>query len=164
MLEKTLESPLDYKEIKPVNPKENQPWIFTGRTDDEAEAPILWPPDGKGWLTGKRPWCCGRLRAGEEGMTEDETAWWHHWFNGYEFTEAVKDSLVCCSPGCHKESDKTEQLNKANKSWDSLSNKINKVVLGYNWKYNINIMNGLMKEWMNDWINRKETFLWKNSK
>ena len=95
----------------------------------------------KNGLVGKDPDAGKEWKQEEKGMTENEMVWWHHWFNGYEFTEAVKDSLVCCSPGCHKESDKTEQLNKANKSWDSLSNKINKVVLGYNWKYNINIWN-----------------------
>ena len=67
VLEKTLENPLDCKEIKPVNPKGNQSWIFIGRTKAEAEAPILWPPDAKNWLTGKSPWCWERLRAGGEG-------------------------------------------------------------------------------------------------
>ena len=72
VLEKTLESPLDCKEIKPVNPKGNQSRIFIGRTDAEAEAPILWPPDAKNWLTGKRPWCWERLKAGGE---RDERGW-----------------------------------------------------------------------------------------
>ena len=67
MLEKNLESPLDSKKIKPVNPKGNQSWIFIGKTDTEAEAPILWPPDTKNWFTWKRPWCWERLRAGREG-------------------------------------------------------------------------------------------------
>ena len=71
-LEKTLESPLDNKEIKPVNPKANQPWIFIGRTDAEAEGPILWPSDAKSWLAGKRPWCWERLKTGEEGRTGGE--------------------------------------------------------------------------------------------
>ena len=88
VLEKAFESPLDYKEIKPVNPKENQPWIFIGRTDDEVEAPILWSPDGKGWLIGKRPWCYGRLRAGEEGVTEDEMVWWHRCLNGWVYANS----------------------------------------------------------------------------
>ena len=72
LLEKTPESPLDSKKIKPVNPKGNQPWIFTRRTDAEAEAPVLWPPDAKSWLTGKRPWCWERLKANGE---EDDRGW-----------------------------------------------------------------------------------------
>ena len=84
MLEKTLESPLDCKEIKPVNPKGNQSWIFIGRTDIEVEAPILWPPDGKNWLTGKDPDAGKDWRQEEKGMTEDEMVGWHHWFDGIE--------------------------------------------------------------------------------
>ena len=72
VLEKTLENPLDFKEIQPVHPKENQSWIFTGRTDAEAEAPILCPPDVKHWLTGKDPDAGKDLRQDEKGMTEDE--------------------------------------------------------------------------------------------
>ena len=80
-----LESPLDWKEIKPVNPKRNQLWIFLGRTDTEAEAPILWPPDAKGWLIGKDPGA-GKDRGQEEkGTTEDEMVGWHHWLNGHGF-------------------------------------------------------------------------------
>ena len=75
VLEKTHESPLDCKEIKPVNPKGNQPWIFTGRTDAEAEAPILWPPDAKSWLTGKRPWWWERMRAKGEGGDREWDGW-----------------------------------------------------------------------------------------
>ena len=94
VLEKTLESPLDSKEIKPVHPKENQPWIFIGRTDAEAEAPILWPPDAKNWLTEKDP-DAGKVRGQEEkAVTEDEMIRWHHWLNGHEFKqtqEVVKD-------------------------------------------------------------------------
>ena len=81
-LEKTLESPLDYKEIKPVNPKGNQHWIFIVKTD--AEAPILWPPDVKDWLVGKDP-DAGRDWGQEKGTTEDEMAGWHHWPDGHEF-------------------------------------------------------------------------------
>ena len=83
-----LESPLDCKEIRPVNPKGNQPWIFTGCTDAKAEAPILWPPDvatGKDLNHWKRPWCWERLKAGSEGTTEDEMVGWHHWLDGHEF-------------------------------------------------------------------------------
>ena len=72
VLEKTLESPLGYKEIQPAHCKGNQSWIFIGRTDAEAETPILWPPHAKNWLTGKRPWCWERLKAGEEG---DDRGW-----------------------------------------------------------------------------------------
>jgi len=85
VLEKTLESPLDWKEIQPVNPKGNQSWIFIGRTDAEAEAPILWPPDGKNWLLGKDPDAGKHWRQEEKGMTEDEVVRWHHRLNGHEF-------------------------------------------------------------------------------
>ena len=81
----TLESPLDCKEIQPVHPKENQSWIFFGRTDAEAEAPILWPPDAKNWLIGKDPDAEKDWRWEEKGTIEDEMAGWHHWLNGYEF-------------------------------------------------------------------------------
>ena len=111
VLEKTLESPLDSKEIKLVNPKRNQPWIFIERTDAEAEAPMLWPAEP---THRKRPWCWGRWRAG--GVTEDEMFRWHHWLNGREFQQTPGDSegqgsLVCCSPWGHKELDTIEQLN-----------------------------------------------------
>ena len=81
-LEKTLESPLDCKEIKPVNPKVNQSWIFIRRTDAEAEAPGLWLPDAKNWLTGKDPDAGKDWRQEDKGMTEDETVGWHHWLYG----------------------------------------------------------------------------------
>ena len=84
VLEKTLESPLDSKEIKPVNPKGNKPWITTGRTDAEAEAPIFWPPDMKSQLIGKDP-DAGKVWGQEEKeATEDEIVGWHHWLNGHE--------------------------------------------------------------------------------
>ena len=84
MLEKTLESPLDCKEIQPVHP-EDQSWVFIGRTGAEAETPILWPPDAKSWLVGKDP-DAGRDRGQEEkGTTEDEMAGWHHWLDGHQF-------------------------------------------------------------------------------
>ena len=83
VLEKTLESPLDRKEIKSVNPKGNQPWVFIGRTDAEAEAPILWPPDVKGWLIGKDPNAGEDWRQEEKGTTEDEMVGWHHRLNGH---------------------------------------------------------------------------------
>ena len=104
VLEKTRES-LDYK-IKPVSPKGNQSWIFTGRTDAEAEAPILWPPDEKSWLVRKDPEAGKDWRQEEKGMTEDEMVGWHHQLNGHEFNQAPghgegQGSLACCSPwGC----------------------------------------------------------------
>jgi len=82
VLEKTLESPLDSKEIKPVKPKGNQPWIFTGRTDAEAETPVLWPPHGKNWLTGKDPDAVEDWGQEKKGVTEDEMVEWHNWLNG----------------------------------------------------------------------------------
>ena len=93
MLEKTLESSLDCK-IKPVNPKGNQSWTFIAKTDPEAEAPILWPPDAKNWLTGKDP-AAGKDWRQEKGMTEDEMVGWHHRLNGHEFeqTPGVGDGL-----------------------------------------------------------------------
>ena len=85
VLEKTLKSPLDCKEIQPVNPKGNQPWVFVGKTDAEAETPILWPPDVKSWLIGKDP-DAGKYSGQEEkGTTEDEMVGCHHWLNGHEF-------------------------------------------------------------------------------
>ena len=114
VLKETLESPLDCKEIQPVNPKGNQSWIFIGRTD--AETPILWPPDAKNWLTGKDPVAGENWRQEEKGTTEDEVVGWHHQLEGHEFEQAPgvgdgQGSLVCCSPWGHKDSDMTEQLN-----------------------------------------------------
>ena len=85
VLEKTLESPLDCKEIQPVHPKGDQSWVFTGRTDAVAETPILWPPDAKSWLIGKDPDARKNWGQEEKGMTEDEMVGWHHWLNGHEF-------------------------------------------------------------------------------
>ena len=116
---KTLESPLDWKEIKPVNPKGNQSWIFIGRTDAEAEAPIFWSPDAKSWLIKKDPDTGKDWRQEEKGTTEDEMIGWHHWLDGDEFGEASGDgegegNLVLCSPWDGKESEMTEQLNNNN--------------------------------------------------
>ena len=85
VLEKTLESPLDIKEIQPAYPKGDQSWVFIGKTDVEAETPILWPPDSKNWLIGKDPDARKDWRREEKGMTEDEMVGWHHWVNGHEF-------------------------------------------------------------------------------
>ena len=89
VLEKTLESPLDCKEIQPVNPKGNQSWTFIGRTDVEAEAPILWAPDAKNWLIGKYLDARKDWRQEEKGMTEDEIVGWYHWVNGHEFVQIL---------------------------------------------------------------------------
>ena len=85
VLEKTLESPLDSKKIRPVHPKGNHSWIFIGRTDAEAETPILWPPDVKNWFIGKDPDARKDWRREEKWMTEDEMVEWYHWLNGHEF-------------------------------------------------------------------------------
>ena len=102
VLEKILESPLDWKEIKPVNPKGNQPWIFIAGTDAEAEALILWPHDVKNWLTGKDPDAGKDWGQKEKGMTEDEMVREPHWLNGHEFDQTQEDGegercLACCS-------------------------------------------------------------------
>ena len=119
MVEKTLESPLDCKEIKRVNPKGNQPWIFTGRTDAETEVSILWPPNVKSLFTGKDP--DGREDWGQEEkvVTEDKMVGWHHWYNGHEFEQTLGDSegqgsLVCWSPWGCKEMDTAWWLNNNN--------------------------------------------------
>ena len=116
VFEETLECSFYFKEIKPVNPKGNQPWIFIVRTDDEAETPINWPPDAKNWLIWKVPNAGKDWRQKEKGMTEDEMVGWHHQLNGHEFESALgvgdgQGSLECCSPWGHKESDTTERLN-----------------------------------------------------
>ena len=129
VLEKILESPLDCKDIQPVNPKGNQFWIFIGRTDVEAETPIFWPPDEKNWLIGKDPDAGKSWRQKEKGMTDDEIAEWHHRLNGHEFEQSsgVVDgqrSLACCSPWGQKESDTTELLN-----WTEASSEDNSLQL-----------------------------------
>ena len=116
VLEKTLESLLDCKEIQPVHLKGNQSWIFIGRTDAEAEIPVLWPPDAKNWLTGKDPDSGKDWGQKEKRMTEDEMVGWHHWLNGRGFgwTPRVGDGqggLGCCGSWGRKESDMTEGLN-----------------------------------------------------
>ena len=103
-----LESPLDCKEIKPVNTKGNQPWIFIRKTDAEAEAPIIWPLDAKGWLIGKDTDAGKVWRQKKNGVAEDEMVRKHHQFNGHEFEQTLGDgegqeSLVCGSPLGHKE-------------------------------------------------------------
>ena len=115
VLERTLESPLDCKEIQPAHPKGGQSWIFIGRTDAEAEAPVFWPPDVKNWLIRKDS-DAGKDWRQEKGMTEDEMFGWHHWLDEHEFEQAPEirneqGDLLCCSPWGQKQSDTTEQLN-----------------------------------------------------
>ena len=89
VLEKTVESPLDCKEIQPVHPKGNQSWVFIGSTDAEAGTPVLWPPDAKNWLTGKDPDAGKDWRKEEKGTTKDEKVGWHHWLDRHEFEQAL---------------------------------------------------------------------------
>ena len=121
VLKKTLESLLDYKEMRPVNPKGNQPWIFIGRTDNEAKTPLLWPPDAKSLLITKDPDAGKDRRQEEKGTTEDEMVEWHHRLNGLEFEQTLgvgdgQGGLACCSPWGHKESNTTERQNNNNQS------------------------------------------------
>ena len=116
VLEKTLDSPFDCKEIQPVHSKGNQSWVFIGRTDVEAETPILWPPDTKSWLIWKDPNAGKDWGQEEKGTTEDKMVGWHHWLNGQGFgwTLGVADGqggLACCGSWSHKELDTTERLN-----------------------------------------------------
>ena len=116
VLEKTLESPLDCKEVQPVHPKGEKSWVFIGRTDAEAEDPILWPPGAKNWLIGKDPDAGKDCMQEEKGTTEDEMVGLHHQLNGHEFgwTLGVGDGqggLLCYCPWGRKESDTTERLN-----------------------------------------------------
>ena len=103
VLVKTLESPLDCKEIKLVNPKWNQHWIFIGRTDAEAEVPVLWPPDIKSWPTGEDPDAGKDWGQEEKGVTEDKTVGWHHWLSGHEFEHSCTSSHVWMWEFDHKE-------------------------------------------------------------
>ena len=116
VLEKILESPLDCKDIHPVHPKGNQSWIFIGKTEAEAEAPVLWPPGVNSKLIGKDSDAGKDWRQEKKGMTEDDVVGWHHWLNGHVFEQApgVGDEqgrLACCGSWGRKELDTTEQLN-----------------------------------------------------
>jgi len=116
VLKKTLESPLDCKEIQPVHPKGDQSWVFIGRTDVEAETPILWPPAAKSWLIWKDPDAGKDWRWEEKGMTEGEMVGWHHWFNahGFGWTPGVghgQGGLACWGSWGREELDTTERLN-----------------------------------------------------
>ena len=113
VFKKTLESPLDCKEVQTVHPKGNQSWIFIGRTDAEAEIPTLWPPNSMNWLIGKDPDTGKDRRQEEKGTTEGEIVGWHHCLDGHEFEQAPgvgdgQGSLVFCSPWGHKELDANE--------------------------------------------------------
>ena len=135
VLEKTLESPLDCKEIQPVYPKGNQSWLFIGRTDAKAETPILWLPDVKNWLIGKGPDAGKDWRQEKKGMTVDEMVGWHHWLNGQEFEQALgvgdgQGSLAWCSPWGHKESDMTERLNWTEQSLGSSGSFLHSLLWG----------------------------------
>ena len=116
VLGKTLESPWYCKEIQPINPKGNQSWVFIGRTDAEAEAPILWPPNAKNWLTGKDSGAGQGWRQEEKGTTEDKMVRWHHWLDGHQFERALgvgdrQGSLACCgSWGCRVRHDWVTEL------------------------------------------------------
>ena len=121
VLEKTLDSPLDCKEIQTVHPKGDQSWVFIGRTDAEAEAPILWPPHVKSWLTGKDPDAGRDWEQEEKGMTEDEMAGWHHWLRCTWVWVNSRSwwwtGRACCDSWGRKELDMTERLN-----WTELNN------------------------------------------
>ena len=138
-----FESPLDYKEIHPVHPKGNQSWVFIGRTDAEAETPILWPPDAKSWFIWKDPDTGKNWRQEEKGMTEDEMVGWHHWLNGNGFgwTPEVGDGqgvLACCSSWGrrvgHNLSDWTELnwINHMKQNWMRIHPKLTHTAKLYN--------------------------------
>ena len=132
VLEKTLESPLNCKKIQPVHPKVDQSWVLIGRTDVEAETPILWPPDVKSWLTGKDPDAGKYWEQAEKGMTENEMNGWHHRLNGHGFGWTLgvggrQGRLACCDSWGRKELDTTEWLN-----WTELIiNVFNTVVISH---------------------------------
>ena len=122
VLEKSLESPLDCKEIQLVHPKGDHSWVFFGSSDAKAETPVLWPPHAKSWLIGKDSNAGRDWGQEEKGTTEDEMVGWHHWLDGREFewTLGIDDGhrgLACCNSWGHKESDTTERLN-----WTELLN------------------------------------------
>ena len=126
VLEKTLESPLDCKEIQPVDSKGNQSWVFFGRNDAKAETPIIWPPHAKCWLIGKDSHAGRDWGQEEKGMTEDKMAGWHHRLNGCEseWTPGVGDgqgSLACCNSWGRRESDTTERVNWTEVNWYNLT-------------------------------------------
>ena len=140
VLEKTLESPLDCKEIQPVHSEGDQSWVFIGRTDVEAEALILWPPHTKSWLIGKDP-DAGKDKQEEKGMTEDDMVGWHHWLKGHELEQTLGDdegqgSLGCYSPWGRKESRHNWATENNNKwYWPSLS---------YSWQIFLSLLSKML--------------------
>ena len=160
VLEKTPVSPLDCKEIKPVNHKGNQSWAFVGRTDAEAEAPVLWPPDVKNWLIRKDPDAGKDWRQEEKGTAEYEMVGWYYGLSGYEFEQTPgvgerQGSLGCCSPWGRKESDTTEQLNWTDMSSSKGSGQLVSSNKRKTWKF------GNRGVWMNvwEWIQSIEIFI-----
>ena len=139
VLEKTLESPLDSKEIKPNNPKGNQPWIFIGRADAKAEAPILWPPDVKSQLIWKDLDVSKEWGQEEKRVIEYEMVGWHHWLCGHKFEQTLGDgegqaSLACCSPCVAKSL--TWLSNWTTQQFQRLMNgKIIPTILGKGWRF-----------------------------
>ena len=138
VLEMTLESPLDCKEIQPVYPKGDQSWVFIGRTDAKAETLILWPPHAKSWLIGKDSDARRDWGQEKKGTTEDEMAGWHHWLDGHEseWTPGVGDGqggLACCNLWGHKKSAMTEWLN-----WTELRSYVNVLVIFFTF-FNLNL-------------------------
>ena len=126
VLEKTLENPSDSEKIKPVNLEGNQSWMFTGRTDAEAEAPILWLLDAKSRLVGKDPDAGKQWRQKQKGVAEDEMVRWHHWLNGQEFEQSLGDiggqrSLACCSPwGRNLATEQQQQRHMKTLTWKNM--------------------------------------------
>ena len=163
VLEKTLESPSDCKEIQPVHSKGDQSWVFFGRNDAKAETPVLWPPHIKSWLIGKDADAGRDWGQEEKGTAEDEMAGWHHWLDGHDFewTPGVGDGqgdLACCSSWGCKESDMTERLNWTELNWmyfsplhcflfDEPTNSKNSIDVGYSIKFGISSINIL---WCNN--------------
>ena len=148
MLEKTLKSSLDCKEIQPVHPKGDQSWVFNGRTDVETETPILWPPDAKSWLIWKDPDAGKDWRQEEKGTTEDKMVGWHHWLNGHGFGWTLgggdgEGGLVCCGSWGRKKSDTTEWLNWTDQEFHT-QKKVDKKVYGI-W----NVWKNLITEYAN---------------
>ena len=154
VLEKTLESPLDCKEIQPVHPKGDQSWVFTGRTDVEAETLVLWPPDAKSWLIGKDPdleW----LGKDSKGTIEDEMAGWHHQLDGHGFGWTLgagdgQGGLACCGSGGHKESDMLSDWTELNFNHynDLCDNKANRKLQGTQIKLHVSVH----QKWSLLWI------------
>ena len=144
MSQKTLESPLDCKEIQPVHSEGDQPWDFFGRNDAKAESPVLWPPRVKSWLTGKDSDAGRDWGQEEKGTTEDEMAGWHHWLDGHEseWTLGVGDGQGCLagcdSWGC-KELDTTEQLNLTELHRDDEKIKLTFLINYLKYRYYISI-------------------------